>query len=193
MKKLSYMLLLLLVALCAASCSNDEPDYNRKPDLKRPQDGNGKVFIENGKLVEANMNFTRELTDALNNYEWEREYFFYYDNNTVSGKLLNINALPVKIHTDKDKKMEYLYLLEGGHTRTSYREVVIKGKLLIAAQPSATIDGSIYPADEFIVVSLDKADGGGRMVLDYKLHREVTGYDINSSYVRMVWKIVPSE
>ena len=107
MKKLS-LILLLLVTLCV-SCGNDEPNYNKKTEITRPKDGNGKVFVESGKLIDSNMNFTKEqLTDAMDNYEWELEYAIYYDNNTVSGRLQIINALRIKMHIDKDKKMEYL-------------------------------------------------------------------------------------
>ena len=190
MKKLS-LILLLLVTLCV-SCGNDEPNYNKKTEITRPKDGNGKVFVESGKLIDSNMNFTKEqLTDAMDNYEWELEYAIYYDNNTVSGRLQIINALPIKIHIDKDKKMEYLYLYDG-YTRTDFREIIIKEKLLIAEQPQQSTAGSIYFADEFIVVSLDLTEDSGRMIMDYKLNRDVKGYDTNSLYARMVWKMVPS-
>ena len=190
MKKLS-LILILEVTLCV-SCGNDEPNYNKKTEITRPKDGNGKVFVESGKLIDSNMNFTKEqLTDAMDNYEWELEYAIYYDNNTVSGRLQIINALPIKIHIDKDKKMEYLYTYDG-YTRTDFREVTIKEKLLIAEQPQHSTAGSIYFADEFIVVSLDLSEESGRMIMDYKLNREVKGYDTNSLYTRMVWNMVPS-
>ncbi len=186
MKKLSYILFLSIIALCS-SCGNDEPNYNRT-DITRPKDGNGKVFIENGKLVEGNIDYTAEqLSNALANHEWTREYCIYYDNKTVSGKLQNANALPVTILPDK--RMRYLY--DG--VRVDVREYEIKGKLLIASQPKYSTAGSIYPADEFIVVALDLNDKDGRIIMDYKLNREVTGYDINSLYVRMVWKTTPAQ
>lgn len=42
MKKLS-LILLLLVTLCV-SCGDDEPNYNKKTEITRPKDGNGKGF-----------------------------------------------------------------------------------------------------------------------------------------------------
>ena len=71
MKKLTLILMLLAAGLMAISCGHDEPvDPN---EITRVQDGKGKVFLENGTLVDANLDYTQaELIDALNKYDWER-------------------------------------------------------------------------------------------------------------------------
>ena len=83
MKKLALILMMLAAGLMAVSCGHDEPDDPNA--VTRVQDGNGKVFLENGLLVEANLNYTQnDLINALTTYEWERDYCFYYDNKTIT-------------------------------------------------------------------------------------------------------------
>ena len=49
MKKLTLILMLLAAGLMAISCGHDEPvDPNA---ITRVQDGNGKVFLENGSRL----------------------------------------------------------------------------------------------------------------------------------------------
>ena len=88
MKKLALILMLLAAGLMAVSCGHDEPDDPNA--VTRVQDGNGKVFLENGLLVEANLNYTQnDLINALATYEWERDYCFYYDNNLKSADIFS--------------------------------------------------------------------------------------------------------
>ena len=88
MKKISLYLLMILATGMFTSCGDDEPE------ITRVQDGNGKVFLETGKLVDANLNFSEaELKQALNTYKWEREYSFYYDNQTISNRY-EVKGLP---------------------------------------------------------------------------------------------------
>ena len=181
MKKLS-LILLLLVSLCV-SCGDDEPNYNKKPKINRPQDGNGKVFIENGKLVDGNIDYSdAQLSEALKCYDWKKQYSFYYDNDKVSGKM-DIDGMPTIIHANGN--MEY-WSLDGSYISTS--TINLKGKLLITSQQRDPSSGSIYLAKTYIVTALDISDGKGRMIIDFKLQQEIPGYDYSSSFVRMVWE-----
>ena len=181
MKKLS-LILLLLVTLCV-SCGNDEPNYN-KTEITRPKDGNGKVFLEKGQLVTANIDYTaKQLNNALDNYNWKREYGIYYDNKSVSDRQADVLYMPSSIFSGR--KMVYLKNISGNR---EVRSIETKGKLLLASVDVDPTSSTFYPIDEYIVVALDLEDNGGRMVMDYKLHREITDFDISSSYVRMVWK-----
>ena len=105
MKKLTLILMLLATGLMAVSCGHDEPDDPNA--VTRVQDGNGKVFLENGLLVEANLNYTQnDLINALATYEWERDYCFYYDNKTISNKT-DISAMPILMHTDMTIEFDF--------------------------------------------------------------------------------------
>lgn len=52
--------MLLAVGLMAVSCGHsDEPEPVKPDEITRVQDGNGKIFLENGSLIEANTAFKR--------------------------------------------------------------------------------------------------------------------------------------
>ena len=60
MKRLTLILMLLAVGLMAVSCGHsDEPEPVKPDEITRVQDGNGKIFLENGSLIEANTAFKR--------------------------------------------------------------------------------------------------------------------------------------
>ena len=56
MKKISLYLLMILATGMFTSCGDDEPE------ITRVQDGNGKVFLETGTLVDANLNFSEAVS-----------------------------------------------------------------------------------------------------------------------------------
>ena len=158
MKKLTLILMLLAAGLMAVSCGHDEPvDPN---EITRVQDGNGKVFLENGTLVDANLDYSQEeLEQALKLYEWEREYCFFYDNHNISSRISELRYMPIIIHTNGTIDITDEYPLR-------QREYTIKGKILTMS----LIDG-------------------GRMIMDTNLKGyEYKNYDSNSISVRMVWK-----
>ena len=89
MKKITLILMLLAAGLLAVSCGHDDEPVDPN-EITRVQDGNGKVFLESGLLVEANLNYTQnDLINALATYEWERDYCFYYDNNLKSADIFS--------------------------------------------------------------------------------------------------------
>ena len=180
MKKLTLILMLLAAGLMAISCGHDEPvDPN---EITRVQDGNGKVFLENGTLVDANLDYTQaELIDALNKYDWEREYSFYYDNRKISPKM-EIDAMPRIIHPDGT--IEYDFPIEEGRLRL----YTVSGKQITAIYQAPAWSSSWYPDVVLTVVSLDMTENSGRIVMDRKIDMELDGYSTSSLYVRMVWK-----
>lgn len=181
MKKIGLIALACAFILCA--CGNDEPDDPAQV-VTRAQDGNGKVFVENGKLVDATINYSQaQLNDALNHYEWVQEYAFYYDNKTVSGKT-EIPGLPIKMHTNAT--IEY----DSEIPIVKTRQMTIDGKVITAIMRYDPTASSLYPAEKYIVIALDMSQNTGRIVMDQKLPYEVKGYDEASLHARMVWKAV---
>lgn len=181
MKKLTLILMLLATGLMAVSCGHsDEPvDPN---EITRVQDGNGKVFLENGTLVDANLDYTQaELIDALNKYDWEREYSFYYDNRKISPKM-EIDAMPRIIHPDGT--IEFDFPIEEGRLRL----YTVSGKQITAIYQAPAWSSSWYSPVVLTVVSLDMTETSGRIVMDRKIDMELDGYSTSSLYVRMVWK-----
>ena len=162
------------------SCGRDEPVG--ADEITRVQDGNGKVFLENGLLVDANLDYTQaELEEALKSYEWEREYSFYYDNHTISSKT-EIGGMPVAIHGNGT--IEFDFDIEDARVRT----YTVSGKKITAIMQAPVWSSASYPPVTLIVVSLDMADDSVRIVMDRKIDMELDGYSSSSLYVRMVWR-----
>ena len=56
MKKVIFLFTVIATAIIAVSCGHsDEPDPVKPDEITRVKDGNGKVFLENGVLVDANI------------------------------------------------------------------------------------------------------------------------------------------
>lgn len=180
MKKLS--LILLSLAFVLVSCGNVEPDDPTR--VTRPQDGNGKVFLENGTLVDATLDFTSEqLKAALSQYEWKQEYCFYYNNTEVKSRS-DIGGMPLKIFTDGT--MAFKWVVEG-HSQFLFKDITQKGKLLIATHNPDPMSSAFLPATSYIVVALDVDDEVQRIVMDNVPNKD----DENSAQrVRMVWYAV---
>ena len=180
MKKLTLILMLLTAGLMAVSCGHDEPvDPN---EITRVQDGNGKVFLDNGTLVDANLDYTQaELEQALQQYDWEREYCFFYDNRNVSSRISELRYMPITIHTNGTIDITDEYPLR-------YREYTIKGKILTMSLIEDVLSSYYELPRDFVIVALDINENGGRMIMDTNLKGyEYKNYDPNSISVRMVW------
>lgn len=182
MKNVLYFIFALFTIMCV-SCSKSDDVENKQSMSARVQDGKGKVFLENGTLVDANLNYTQEqLANALNSYEWEREYCFYYDNNWISDKK-EIDCLPTKIHTDGIIEDAYF-------TPSDIWTFSISGKK-ITANLKVNVWSSAGPTSKtFTVISLDMSNNSGRIVMDEKKNNEVEGFNTSSLYARMVWKAI---
>ena len=183
MKKITLILMLLATGLMAVSCGDSKDEPVSPDEITRVQDGNGKVFLENGTLVNANLDYTQaELIDALNKYDWEREYSFYYDNHKISPKT-EIDAMPRIIHPDGT--IEFDFPIEEGRLRL----YTVSGKQITAIYQAPAWSSSWYPDVVLTVVSLDMTETSGRIVMDRKIFREdLEGFSSASLYVRMVWK-----
>lgn len=60
--------------------SDEKPDTSLYVPRKGITDGNNSVFLEKGKIVEANTNFTKsDLENALGAMNWKRKYYIAYD------------------------------------------------------------------------------------------------------------------
>lgn len=179
MKKISLYLLMILATGMFTSCGDDEPE------ITRVQDGNGKVFLETGTLVDANLNFSEaELEQALSTYKWEREYSFYYDNQTISNRY-EVKGLPTVMHPDGTIELESL----SGEASTSH--YVVRDKhIYVTSEPEAWSD-TYYSIDAMKVVSLDLTEGAGRMITDRIAPKGYGKSDnYNTTYIRMVWRAV---
>ena len=175
MKKISIYLVSFMAAMLLISCGDDEPE------ITRVQDGNGKVFLETGTLVDANLNFSEaELEEALKTYQWEREYSFYYDNYTVSNRY-EIKGLPIFMHPDGT--IEYDDASSAKYTATD-KFILVSNEVQVGVN-----NYSYY--DMLKVVSLDLTEDAGRMVIDRIVPMGYGKSDYsNTTYTRMVWKAV---
>ena len=191
MKKILILILVSMFSVLLFACGGrDEPDPVKPDEITRVQDGNGKVFLENGVLVDANIDYTSaELSNALTEHEWYFDYGFYYDNTHVSPKQDEIGSFcPTYIHVDGT--MEYShYPIDDGKIRV----ISVKGKELASTSQLPAHSSLYIPVDTYIIVALDiNSEGEGRIIMDKKLMAiSVEGYDSNSSYLRMVWKTIP--
>lgn len=178
--RLSKSFFVIFIGIIMISCGHDEPvDPN---EITRVQDGNGKVFLENGTLVDANLDYTQaELEQALQQYDWEREYSFFYDNRKISPKT-EIDAMPRIIHPDGT--IVFDFPAEDARVRT----YTVSGKQITATQQAPPWSSSMYSPVVLTVVSLDMTERSGRIVMDRKIDMELDGYSTGSLYVRMVWK-----
>ena len=175
MKKISLYLLMILAAGMLTSCGDDEPE------ITRVQDGNGKVFLETGTLVDANLNFSEaELEHALNTYKWEREYSFYYDNHTISNRY-EVKGLPTVMHPDGTIKFD---------DESTAKYTVLDKHILITNEVQVGVNNYSY-YDKLDVVSLDLTEGAGRMIIDRIAPKGYGKSDYsNTPYTRMVWRAV---
>ncbi|MBQ3323597.1 MAG: hypothetical protein IJG81_02005 [Muribaculaceae bacterium] len=178
--KLNFMLFAAIAVMMTACNKNDEIGDDV---ITRVQDGNGKVFLEKGILVDANLDYTQsELEDALSQHEWEREYCFYYDNSKVSDRV-EIGGLPIIIHTNGTIEYDF------GSESSRFRDLSIFGKRITATMIEDFLSSTYYPPLSYTIVSLDITDDGGRIVMDYKEVYDVDGFRTSSLYARMVWKM----
>ena len=181
--KIRFLVICAVFAFVSVSCSKSDDLDNNPNKITRVQDGKGKVFLENGTFVDANLNYTQEqLVNALNSYEWEREYSFYYDNNWISDKK-EIDCLPTKIHTNGIIEDAYV-------TPDDIWTFSISGKK-ITANLKVNVWSSAGPTSKtFTVISLDMSNNSGRIVMDEKINNDVEGFNTSSLYARMVWKAI---
>lgn len=181
MEKLSLFLLSIVFVL--ASCSTEEPDDPARET--RPLDGNGKVFLESGKLVDANLDFTEaQLKDALSKYDWELDYKFCYDLKKVSEKKA-IGGMPIKMHTDGIMEFDAF-----GSEQNNMWKMSVSGKKITSELERDPTSSALYSMRTFVVVALDVTETSGRIVMDYKSQTGIDLFDINTLYVRMVWHAV---
>lgn len=182
MKKLSLILLSLIFVM--VSCGSD--DSEGQNEVTRPQDSEGKVFLEYGKLVDATTNFTQaQLQEALDKYDWEQDYSFYYDNKMVKGRE-NIAALPLKI---QDGRMAFFWNDDGPY-QYDYKDITVKGKLLIATHNPDPSSSHFMLTTSYRVIALDLDSKSGRIVMDCVQSKESAIYPCD---VRMVWHAVMPE
>ena len=192
MKKIFNLIIATLLSVMLFSCGgNDEPEPEKSDEITRVQDGNGKVFIDNGVLVEANIDYTSaQLTKALAEHEWAFDYGFYYDNHHVSSKAEMGSYCPTFIHTNGTIEYSNFSRVEGRICAYG-----INGKELITKSQASIHSSYSYPSDRFVIIALDYSEeNGGRMIMDEKLgYAPFNDYDANSSYKRLVWTTLPGE
>lgn len=188
MKKITLILMLLAAGLMIISCGHDEPDDpNQEPEyeITRVKDGNGKVFLCNGTLVDANLKFDQALmTEALTSTVWKRDYVFIYDNSHVSDTFdLGVHSSKLPIFINPDSTFGYQ-----DNTKQSF---LIDGKRLI----SLTDHVSSNPKTDlaFNLIAVDYDEHLKRIVLDQEakyIIKAPEGYN-STTTIRMVW--VPAE
>ena len=158
MKKITQILLMLVIGVIAVSCDHDEPDYYS-------QEATGETFIENGVLVEANTDFSQEmLTYALSKHEWKSVSFFFYDSEHVSNNV-TLPGAPLYIHRDGTVNGSLRAVGAGAYT--------ISGKeMTVSMKDNPWWSNALYPDVVYTVVSVDLKKNSGRIIMD----REVSGF-----------------
>lgn len=144
-----------------ASCGGDkgnEPDEPGKNEevVTRVQDRDGMIFLQDGKLVEANTAFSTSLLhQALTESNWKRDYGILYDNKHISGIFdLSNAALPLMLMTDQTAMFPY----------SSKRPYTLSGKTMtIAADP---VSSKMYPVDKYTIVAVDYTPTMKRIATD---------------------------
>ena len=177
------LFVILLMPIMFISCggeNGDEPDNQNNNIITREQDRAGKIFLQNGILVDANTSFNASLlSQALNESNWKRSFCFFYDNNHISDIYeLNSSVIPIKFLSDNSA------LFANGLKR----DYSISGKVLtISIDPTSS---TMYPADKYTFVSVDYSESLKRLVTDKMAAGFVVlpeGYDMKTTYLRIVW------
>lgn len=182
--KRSIILSLVLSTLLFTACGGDEPQNG--DTITRVQDGNGMAFLENGKLVNANFNFTQDqLNQALSQWEWERDYCLCYDNSHISAKL-QFPFVATLIHKNGEIEFGDFKALQ------KIRNYKINGKEIIITSKEDWTSSYFAPTETYIILALDLNGESGRMILDQKADYDLnmSGYDIQSQHIRTVWTTI---
>ena len=181
MKKLTLILMLLATGLMAVSCGHsDEPEPEKPDEITRVQDGNGKIFLENGLLVEANTTFNESLMNqALAETNWKRSYSFLYDNHHVSGIIeYNNRFMPFELLPDKKAKF----------SDNTTRPYSMSGRTIsFTANPSSSTS---FPSNPYTIVAIDYTESMKRIVTDVwaaGIVKIPDGYDMKTTTIRTVW------
>ena len=180
----TYRLLLIAVVACCAmafvSCGDDDPSGGDDGKITRVQDGDGKAFLENGKLVDANLKYKRELRDsAFAHYDWTSEYAICYDNKRISGKIKDIENYTFPDSIGSDFTMRF----NGWLDRYMY-SYEIEGRKLITKMIYLPQYSYIDVIHTIKVVAIDINGDKGRVIIDEK--NDIKGFSSASSYVRVV-------
>lgn len=188
----TYRLLLISVVACFAmafvSCGDDEPSGGGDDGkITRVQDGDGKAFLESGKLVDANLKYTRELRDsAFSHYDWTFNYMICYDNKRISHKIDESDNQPYRLWPTNIYADSTLVL----HTLQMYKyRYEIEGRKLIATLIE-------YPWQSFkdtprtlkiVAIDLYSKENTGRIIIDQKCVSAIKGFSLASTYERIVF------
>ncbi len=190
MKMRTYRLLLIAVVACCAmafvSCGDDDPSGGDDGKITRVQDGDGKAFLEGGKLVDANLKYTRELRDsAFSHYDWTFEYAICYDSKRISQKIdvsdnQSYTRWPININADNTMVLSLMSMYE-------YR-YEISGRKLIATLIEYEWQSYIDSPHTFKVVAIDlySKKKTGRLIVDVKCVSAIKGFSLASTYERVV-------
>jgi len=178
--KLVSIALLLTTVVVLTACGNakDEPDTPEV--ITRVKDSDGKVFIENSKMIVATTAFTNDqVREALTSAKWIRAYDLLYDKDHVSGKTsLTENQFPVAFVGGN----KAVFPLEIS------RSFSLSGKTITIARD--ILSSTYHPDDNYNIVALDYNGTVKRIITD-KFAAGFTsipeGYDFKTTYIRTIW------
>ncbi len=198
---LAMAVIMPLVMACGGD--NDEPNGpngggtggggSEKPDtsLYVPRngitDGDGTIFLENGKMLTIKTDFVKsEMEKALAQIHWKSEYYIAYDKNYISK---------VDAFNDPDHQIPS-YLFDGTarfYELGSTNEIPRKYK---AMEKGFIVDTDLLSSSwenpiRYNIIALELTDSTAIMVTDRAFPRWYStpkGIDPNSLTVRIVWK-----
>lgn len=146
---------LIAVALISVACGDDEPEFTT---------GNGKTFIENGVMVEANTEFTTsQLIKALREHEWKNTSMFYYDDHKITGNCRDEGLMgPLYLHKDGIAEYDECF-----PDYMNFRPYVADRKtLIIKAIDQPWYSSTILYDEHYPVVSVDAHKDWGRIITE---------------------------
>ncbi len=168
--------------------SSEKPDTNLYVPRNGITDGDGSIFIENGKMLTIKTDFIKsEMEKALTQIHWKSEYYIAYDKNYIS----RANAF-----SDPDHQIPS-YIFDGtvrfyelGSTNDEIPrkyKTMDKGFIVDTDLLSSSWENPI----RYNIIALELTDSTAVMVTDRAFPRWYStpkGIDSNSLTVRIVWK-----
>ena len=168
--------------------SSEKPDTNLYVPRNGITDGDGSIFIENGKMLTIKTDFIKsEMEKALTQIHWKSEYYIAYDKNYIS----RANAF-----SDPDHQIPS-YIFDGtvrfyelGSTNDEIPrkyKTMDKGFIVDTDLLSSSWENPI----RYNIIALELTDSTAVMVTDRAFphwYSTPKGIDSNSLTVRIVWK-----
>ncbi len=167
---------------------DEKPNMNVFVPRNGIDDGDGTIFLEKGKIIASNTNYTKaEMEEALTKINWKRQYYIVYDQNYISDKNI-INDYRNQIPLYLENGEAWFYEKETFDVPRKYK-INGKGFIMETDMLSDRWEGPT----KYTIISLDMNDSIKRMVADrgfpYVYYSIPKGLDkTDKTKIRLVWE-----